>query len=849
MCCNAWIVATLLICAPVAPLGAQTPRFDLPTSLAPLEATVRPGAFFDVTGRRAAVLGREDGTFEAWVFPFQLLDGFKLQFRLDGMAVPEDLGRYASHISVTPERTTIRYSHPLFVLRQHFIIPAHEAGIVLLLDLDAYQPVELFASLYPRLQPMWPAGLGGQYAFWDEPSQAYIISESRRRFNAMVGGPGSRRQSPPLAHELAQKPNLFALTIDPDSAKTRFYPIILTADFSSRDSCRARYARLLAQLPLLYHRTHRYYDDFLRRTVALHGTEFDAALAWNKLALHRGFVCTGDLGCGMVAGFGPSGASRRPGFAWFFGGDMFVNSLAMTAYGDFDVVKRSIQFLQERQRADGKMMHELTQAAGLLDWFGDFPYGYIHGDTTPLYLIALHNYFLHTADSAFVRESWPSIERAYTWSRRTDSDGDGLMENTLAGLGASELGSLREASGVDIFLAASGVEAWRRFAALARIAGVDTTQTADAERWFATGAASLEQKFWNAETKRYNFSLTRTGAPNAELTAWIAFPMIFDLLEDARSRQALAAVASSQITTDWGSRMLASSSRAYEPLAYNNGAVWPFLTGYTTWAFYRQHNVEAGLQNLRNLASWLEHDALGVLPEVTSGAYFRQLETSVPHQLFSSFGFVAGLLRGLLDLQVDAPSRTLYLAPNLPVDWQPFAIDNIIVAGDTLALRLEPAPEGIILRLLRRPAGPITIDFRPAFGPFARIDSLASTAGIRLQRIDNGRSVQVAARFSTAQLDSLRIAVHDPLRLWMPYSEPAYGDPPRQMRWLRGDRRGDRDFVVELEAPGGSKQTLRYRATGRFEVDGATRGPGETLQVTFPGSGYVKRTVTLRLLD
>jgi glycogen debranching enzyme len=85
--------------------------------------------------------------------------------------------------------------------------------------------------------------------------------------------------------------------------------------------------------------------------------ELDLALEWGKVALDKGFVCNPRLGCGLIAGLGPSGRSERPGFGWFFGGDAFINSWAMTAYGDFETVRESLRFLSKRQRADGKMMH------------------------------------------------------------------------------------------------------------------------------------------------------------------------------------------------------------------------------------------------------------------------------------------------------------------------------------------------------------------------------------------------------------------------------------------------------------------------------------------------------------
>ena len=827
-------------------LCAQVARFPIPASDLCIVAKTRPGAVFDVTGQRAAIIGRENGRIEAWIFPFLILRDLSLQYRFDTMPAPDDLSHYLDRIEVFPDHTTLVYSHPLFTLRQHMAVPNDVPGIIILLEIDTHRGLELFVQFKPALQPMWPAGLGGQYAFWQKENRAYVISESRRRFNAMIGSPGAVQQSPPLAHELAQKPNLFKLRIAPQAARENVYPVLIAADFTSRQRCQATYRAMLDSLPTLWQANHQRTREFLQHTLSLHGSEFDTALAWNKLALHSGFICNPDLGCGMVAGFGPSGISRRPGFAWYFGGDAFINSFAMCGYGDVGVVKRSFEFLQKRQRADGKMMHELSQSAGLLDWFGDYPYGYIHGDTTPYYLAALANYVQASADTAFVRASWPSIEKAYRWCRSTDSNADGLMENTLAGLGASELGSLREASGVDIFLAGIGVQAWKSVAEMAALLHKPQL-AAGARQWFETGRANLQKKFWNADSQRYNFSNTQKGNPNPELTAWSAFPIAFDLLPALPARAALVDLASHKISTDWGSRMLASTSAAYDPLAYNNGAVWPFLTGFVIEALYRQHNAEAALQTLRNLANWLGEDALGRMPEVASGAYFRALDTSVPHQLFSSAGFVSGLIRGMLGLRLDAPNRTLYLAPHLPAMLDSLRIENLIVGTDTLSLVLKQSFSSFEAEVIRQPRRPVTVDLQPAFGPFARLQANSGSPGLEIETEPTAMDTHFRLQFRTDRARRVNFAVDDPLRVWLPYAPPQAGDAANQMKLLAVQKLEEDRLQLILEAPAGSDALLHYRASGHLAVRNARILDAKSIRVTFPGAGLVRKKVEIKL--
>ena len=103
----------------------------------------------------------------------------------------------------------------------------------------------------------------------------------------------------------------------------------------ARDEVLATYRRLLTNARALYEarRTH---ADRLRTELLSIDTpddQLDLAFEWAKVNLDEQMVCNPDLGCGLVAGWGASGASARPGFGWFFGGDAAINSFAMSAAG------------------------------------------------------------------------------------------------------------------------------------------------------------------------------------------------------------------------------------------------------------------------------------------------------------------------------------------------------------------------------------------------------------------------------------------------------------------------------------------------------------------------------------
>jgi len=835
-------VKRTFLLAVVALLAAQA----LAQNSIALRGNVNPRAPISIVGQKSMIAGTENGVFEAWIFPYQICRGFQLFYQNKEAVIPIPLAGLAQDIEVRPEATTITFSHPLFTVRETLFAPVDLPALIVLLEIDSHQDLTIIASFFPDMEPMWPAGLGGQYAFWDDKSKAYVISESRRLRNAFIGTPNARPLSAPLAHELNQSPNQFAFDCKRNDGRTQTFPIVITADFAKRDSARALYDKLLTSYDTELEKTRKYYqrlhDDFL--SIETPEEKLNIAFEWAKVALIKGFINNPDLGAGMVAGFGPSGASQRPGFGWFFGGDCFINSFAMVGYGDFNTVREAFRFLQKRQRDDGKMMHELTQAAALIDWFKDFPYGYIHGDTTPYYLVAFWNFLLGSGDLDFLRESWPSLKKAYTWSRSTDTptgaaDGDGLMENTKAGLGASELGSLREASGVDIFLASVGVQAWKAMSEMATLMG-EKKLAEEAGRWHQTGLAALEKKFWNNEKQIYNFSITRQGNPNPEVTAWGAFPMTFRQLDESKTQIMLERLASSEISTDWGSRMLSNKSSAYEPLAYNNGAVWPFLTGYNLWALFNYGRSTAGLQMLRNVAEWTFVDARGYMPEVVSGEYFRPLDTSVPHQLFSSFGYAVGVIRGLLGLEMRSPvghlagSPVLRFTPHFPPNWNEVSIKNIRAGKSVFDLHYERNLGGITLKVTRAEGPMCTIEFAPQLEAGADVEQ---TASLFLKTEKNAK---------------LQLSVFEGTWLELPREPLQIGQRSQQLRILSEKLEDDR-FVLVCEGAGGRSYDIIFHSP--HEVISVTGGElvssekADIIRLKFAGvpGEYERREVAVKV--
>src|SRR5918911_2518960 len=172
--------------------AATTPKFNLKQSGLELERRAQAGTFFDVVGRRSAVAGYENRSFEAWVYPLKILDDFKLSFRLEGYPLEIQGADAMTSISVRPEATVLTYTHAAFTVRQIIFAPLEEPGVVMLFDVDSALPLSIEVRFRPRLKLMWPAGLMTGSLSWDEKEHAYFIFEETHRFAGLVGSPGAR---------------------------------------------------------------------------------------------------------------------------------------------------------------------------------------------------------------------------------------------------------------------------------------------------------------------------------------------------------------------------------------------------------------------------------------------------------------------------------------------------------------------------------------------------------------------------------------------------------------------------------------------------------------------------------
>lgn len=822
------------------------PRFEIGKSGMHLSRAAMPGTYFDKVGRRFALLGFESGTFEAWAWPLKLLRNFEFSFLIGPGTTPINGRDIVKFIDVEPEATTLTFVWQSFTVRAHYVTDIDEAGAVILLEVDSSEPLTIICGFLPVLQPMWPAGLGGQYAYWDDGLKAYLISEPTRRNHAYVGSPAAGGISYTPAHMLSDSPNEFKIDV-PKPAETApfFLPVIVAGGKGERDAVKAVYGKLAGDPEGCYRRARAHYEALRNSTPVIETPvpEIDLAFEWAKVSLDNLLVDNPDLGRGLVAGLGASGTGGRPGFGWFFGGDAYLNSFGLNDLGMFEMTKEALEFTAKWQRKDGKMAHELSQSAGYIKWWEDYPYGYIHGDTTPYYLVAVGDYYRRTGDVGFIKAAWKGLLRAYEWCLTTDDDGDGLMDNSKAGLGALEFGSLTDIR-TDIYLAAVWTEAARAMKTLSAVVG-DGGTAASAEAAFVKASKAWNGKFWDEETGRYSFAFGRDGGLVRELTPWSSVGLAWGLGEPARAASTLSAINSPELATDWGVRMLSEKSRQFEPLNYNYGACWPFLSGWSATAMFRTGFVSQGLAILAAGVSHTFDNSLGVITELFSGARNVWPQEGVPHQGFSTTGVVLAMARGLLGMDVDVPGKEIFLEPAVPPDWPGFSVRRWKAGTAELSVDYEKGPGLVRLTIGSTGSGGFRAVVRPCLAPGSRVVSVIVNGKPSAFTVDPsglGWSTRVDVRFALSVKDIVEIRFAQGLELVPPVVRSRTGDASRGIRILRTDAAGDIVMIL-VAGPVGGTGELELLDPGVIKsLEGAVL-EGRELRFKFPGGKCGEQSV------
>lgn len=840
-----YLLGIWLACAVLS--VAQQPS-QAPEVSRELSRTIRTWEFLPVVGTRAGLFGDETGRFEAWVYPLKIFRDFHLTFHVGDRALPAE--SLARTLTVRPESASILYVGDSFRVRETLCVPVNEAGAVILLDVETEEPLEVEAAFIGDFQLEWPAALGGTFVDWDAKQRAVAFGEETRKYAALVGSPtGADARLSYQTNYSSSDQNSLRLGVTQKGKETKV--LAIAASITGRADAEKTYQHLLTAYADSVRESVDYYRAYLDKTVSLELPDIalQRAYDWARISTIQGMVNNPYLGAGLVAGYRTSGVGQRPGFAWFFGRDSLWTSFALNAEGDYSSTRTALDFISKYQREDGKVPHEISQSAGLVPWFKDYPYAYVSADATPLFIIAMNDYAVQSGDVAFARDQWDNIWRAYQFMHST-YDAQGLAQNAGVGHGWVEGGPLLPVKN-EYYQAGLAVEALRALSNLARLVGKDDIRKQIVAE-FERSEPALDQAFWSPEMKAYAFALKADNQRAEEASVLTTVPMWFGLSDADHADQTITQLAAEDHQTDWGMRIISRQSKVYDGSGYHFGSVWPLFTGWASVAEYRYHRAFPAYANLRANALLGADGALGHFTEVLSGDYYQSFATSSPHQIWSAAMVISPILRGMFGLHSDAQDRTISFAPHVPSDWTYFAIRNVRVDGVVVGFQYRKTVDRVELESKRSGSGDCWVDFSPAFSLRTQVIRVEMNGrSLPFEMHPNGNDQHVSVRFPVnAGPNTLVIRIKNDFGLSLSNELPPLGSASRGLRVLSESWNASKtELTLEVSGRAGSGYQLDVWNPNQIaSVEGAVLTKLGKLEVQMPpgaSDSYLRQNLVL----
>ncbi len=399
-----------------------------------------------------------------------------------------------------------------------------------------------------------------------------------------------------------------------------------------------------------------------------------------------------------------------PWYASPFGRDALIAGFQALLVNP-DIARESLLFLAAhqgkkvddfREEEPGKILHEIRR--GELARTGEVPHTPYYGsvDSTPLFLILFTEYLIWTNDRATGEQLLPAAEAALRWiDEWGDKDGDGFVEyqrKTERGLrnqgwkdswdGVPHLdGTPAEAPIALVEVQGYCIDARRRMARLYRHLG----RRQEAARCMLAAqrlVRRLDEAFWMEKQGTYAIALD-AGKRRVESVSSNPGHLLFSrAIPGPRARRVARSLMSADSFSGFGIRTLAKGQRAYNPLSYHDGTVWPHDNSLIAMGFSNY-----GMQKLASQVLSGAYDACRQfrhyrLPELFCGLARAEGDLVVSYPVSCSpqawaSGALFLMLRACLGIYPDAQRRTLKIVnPHLPPPLTRLRLERLRI-GDT----------------------------------------------------------------------------------------------------------------------------------------------------------------------
>lgn len=314
-------------------------------------------------------------------------------------------------------------------------------------------------------------------------------------------------------------------------------------------------------------------------------------------------------------------------------------------------------------------------------------YSYISIDAIPYSVIALQDYFDFTADTNFIKESYPFVKNAFDGMVSNNLDDYGFIthgeyETWMNARTLDKAWSPRDNRAVEVqALWYKQLQTTKRFAALMG----DSLTLATAEKILDILPNNFRSRFIDKKNHRIADRLLPNNEPDFTYRSNLFEAMNVDgLITDYKLKLKILANAMHNLVYPHGVVSLSFYDDNFHPYhiykpfypndaSYNNGVIWNWNTSNVISTLCGFGFADSAYILTSNLIDQiLNKGALGTMSSLTDAWHNREYElkeSGAKNYSRSLAYFIQNLYEDYLGVYPDAPNKTLYLIPSLPFEF------------------------------------------------------------------------------------------------------------------------------------------------------------------------------------
>ncbi len=833
-----------------------------------LERRFATSNLVEVAGKRLFAMGAENGGIEEiWAHPFMAARDYEVGIKFANDDSVYWLNTQRPFIQVTPEAVSREYKFRRAYLNEILVASPSCPHLVLHYEYRGVYPAKLFLRMKSNFRFMWPYDsevLGTINYFYDKGINSFIAKTSNEEFSVIAGWNKTAdsvisgqyetvviNQNP---FRIIPKPTeklQVALFASFSLAMNDKLDVVITASGDGVGKMLEKHCAVMSDPLKIYIDARLHSQQFSDRMFAIKSPDvfFNKGFAWAMKATDKFIVETPGIGTSLVAGYattrtgwnGNHQINGRPGYAWYFGRDAQWSGLALLGYGDYENVKNILLTFERFQDLSGKIYHELTTS------------GVVHydaADATPLYIVLAGRYVRQSGNLDYLKTGWTSIEKAINYCYSTDTDENGLIENTNVGHGWVEGGPLF-GSHTSLYLASCWAEALKEAAWMAMRMNkpkLAKTYYKDYQKVINT----INQEFWNPTTQVFFHGLMPDGTFHPELSMMPVIPMLFNQITPDKTEKGLQLYAANEFSSNWGVRILSDQNPKFRPAGYHSGSVWPLFTGWTALAEYSNGRPVQGFGHIMNNLGVYDDFSIGYVQEVLNGAAYKPSGVC-PHQCWSETMVVQPVIDGMLGFRADAFRKKVMFSPALPAHWDSLEVKNLRIGNQYIHVSMKRINGTTTWNFYKTDNEPLQIEFSNLFPVATKIQS-TTLSGKKIktpiEQVQQG--VKPVIRFELRRNAEIVFMHKSGISILSQAYAPLENDTPEGIRIIDNYYDG-KEYVVLLQAGAGTEGEIRlWSANPPITHDvsfSRLLGNIYTYQVIFPSASekYVYKSVRFRL--